>query len=260
MEKQTKRRVRGIAAAAVIVAIFAIAGVLKIPSGIGETPSAVVLAYLGSDEHVFVDNELVTTKRTPGGRLVYVAPGQRDILIAKEGYWPWLKQVSVGKGEAVQLSPFFFLRKPSYEEVGGDDPEHDVLLARSEHASIPETPGVLVSESKEVTVWKAGNALEARWTGSGNPSGAFCTPNCRNEITFLPRATEVTELAFMHDRSDVVILATAHKVYALELDGRPIQNLQLVYEGEGKVHFTIVSDGSLYVSDGGRLFHLKTEE
>jgi len=144
MTTNTKQTLFIIGGIVILMFILSRGGMLKNPFASGGDRGAVVLNGVSAKERIFVDNVAQESQRTTGGRLIYVTPGQRDVLISKEGYWPWLKQVSVEKGQAVQLSPFFFRQQPVLEELQQDDPEYDALVALTEKKPIrnPRYPHV----------------------------------------------------------------------------------------------------------------------
>lgn len=257
MDTKTKSVIWILGTLLILVGILAAAGVLGNPLTIGKERGAVVLRDITEEERVFVDNILQKTQKTTDGRLVYVTPGNRDILIAKEGYWPWLKQTTVDDGQAVQLAPFFFRESPLTQEIQGDDPEYDALYTLTRKALLPVAPRALVSKDNTVTVWKEGSALKARWIGEGDMPPFFCYVTCSDTIEFSRMTLPLSEIHFLNERNDAVLVVIGQNVYALELDRRPVQNFQKIYSGESEPSVGITDTGEIYLSEGGKLFLLR---
>src|SRR3989344_4195783 len=61
-----------------------------------------------SGSKIFIDNRKEATTGRDGERVVIknVTPGLHDILISKDGYWPWAKQVRLEKDQTAKITSF----------------------------------------------------------------------------------------------------------------------------------------------------------
>ncbi len=247
--------------AAIVVAILIIAGVIKTPLS---PHGKITIEGLDANEKVFVDNvpqSISFNKRD--NATISAAAGIRDVLVSRDGYWPYLKQISVEAGKTASIHPFLFPKQPDFEGIDSRDPEYYALIALIKKQTIPSEPHLLGSSEGTVTIWKEGSALKAKWIGSG-PIASFLCPEgdagtCQSGITFFNANEPVQAVAFWRDRPDVAIVASGEKIFALELDLRPIQNFQLLYQGVRPV-FALTPTGTLIVLDDGHLYSLALAE
>lgn len=259
MKSSTKKIVWAVGGIVALVLIVVLSGMLKSAGGISSARGELQFSGLDNNTRVFVDNERQQLKTNGEVKSVFVVSGHRDILVSKDGYWPWLKQIDIKAGSTTELAPFLFPQKPAVEVVGEDDPEYEALVSMVSSSHAPTEPNMLVSKDMNVTVWKSGNAIKARWIGKSALPATFCAIACESEITVLNATTPIQTFAFWRGRNDLIIVAAGTDIYALELDRRPVQNYQPIIKGVAP-SFALTKTGALYALDNNVLYHLNIDE
>lgn len=241
-----------------------------------EKAGAVYVYASQPDTSIYFDGEKVheTGFFQRGIYLGDVAPGTHTIVVAKEGYWPWQKNVTATNGLVEEAISFLIPRAPegtlifprTDEQIATTDrPPNNVeyietLELFAEYATSTEPAfGVMATSSRERVVLAAEeDGLIARWNKeeASEPPRVFCdiTP-CRDEISVFKGETQVRQADFFPGRENVAIIATGNGIYALDIDTRQPQNFQPIYKGTKPI---FVLDGeTLYIKDGELLFRIQ---
>lgn len=148
--------------------------------------------------------------------------GEHNIILSKEGYWPWAKDINIIKKENIEITPFFVPQNSSGVLIGENDSEYYKLLSLFNKNLI----------STEVF----------------------------EKITNSVIKTQIKAIDFYKDRTDVVLVAVNEGVYALEINEQNInqidnsinQNLQPIYKGNDPL-FVKNDNNSLYILDNNNL-------
>ena len=142
--------------------------------------------------------------------------GKHTIVIAKDKFWPWIKEVEINKDSDFIIQPFFIPQNTSGVLIGKEDSEYPQII------SLFQTN--LISQS----------ALE----------------KIPDNLTLLKET--ITALDFYKERQDIVIIASGDGIYGLEIDSKNIQNFQPIYKG---IHplFVKKDNSSLYILDNDNL-------
>lgn len=258
MNQKTKKiSLYGLLTLGLVLLVLYIAGVDIMPGNIGAN-AQISLEHFDTASEVLVDN----AKRRPRGigaqRILNVKSGIRDVLISREGYWPYFKQLTISPGETKVIRPFLIPKNAAIERIGSEDSERDALLKLIQENVPPQKSGVLLSADKTVSIWKSGSTLIARYLGEGQPPSFFCSATaCTDmEMTFLSTEVPIQNIAFINGRNDLIAVSSGTTVYALELDRRPIQNFQPIYIGTNP-RFAVGGDNAVYISDNGELIGVK---
>lgn len=199
---------------------------------------------------VFLDE--VTYKTLKAGETVTIKTeeGSHAILTARDGYFPWTKTVTVENGTRINLTPFMLSASPSGEIITGADPEHDKIVSLVQKNSLPIRESPKKSETGNVSIWAAGNAIYANWTGDiKNAPEYFCTKDpCDPVIEVFRGAESVENLDFYKNREDILLFAAGNGVFAIETDPRGTKNFQPVFTGV-RPHFFKPGENSIYILD-----------
>lgn len=203
---------------------------------------------------VFFD--AVTYKTLSAGESVVIKTeeGTHSVLTARDGYFPWTKEVVVENGKNINLTPFMLSANPSGELITGADPEYDKIASLVRTNSLPIREAPKKSETQNVEIWAVGNAIYASWIGDvKNAPEYFCTKDPCDPILEVFRGAESIEnLDFYKNREDILVFAAGNGVFAIELDPRGTKNFQPIFTGT-RPHFYKPGTNSLYVLDGTNL-------
>jgi len=142
--------------------------------------------------------------------------GKHTVVISKNNYWPWMKEIEIIKDNDVVIQPFFIPQNTSGFLIGKEDPEYPQIMSFFQNN--------LISTSTLASIPKENSLL---------------------------KETAVA-LDFYKDRQDVVIIASGDGIYGLEIDSKNIQNFQPIYKGIRPL-FVKKDNSSLYVLDNDNL-------
>lgn len=202
---------------------------------------------------VYIDRDSVSPITSTSSPAVYdVSPGSRQILVARDGYWPWTQQVDVIEGESAEIAPFL-IEETSQRVLQA---ESDVTNALSEARTqpVPSSDSPAVSENGDVRIFVDNETnIIAQWTGSTTTApGFFDCHEATCGVSVINQAP-VQQLEFYPQRDDVIFFSTQVGVYAIEINPRnSTQNFQPVVEGVQNPVFT-TTDSSIFVLSGDRI-------
>lgn len=75
-----------------------------------------------SGVQVFVDNQDAGESKVWGKSIdISTSPDTHSVIVWKDGYWPWTKNVTLTENETYVLHPFLLLKNPKKEIVNADD-------------------------------------------------------------------------------------------------------------------------------------------
>lgn len=179
-----------------------------------------------------------------------------EILVSKQGYWPWSKAVSVADGKTLDLRAFNGLAGQKVEELKPASPDYAKAVAALQKIPAPTKEKMMISKSTLVGLWTEDRHVYARWLPSGTPEDFFCLNDACNHGANVFRGTgPITSVAFYRNRDDVVLFSTGGSIYAIEIDENGTQNFQPVYEGTNTV-FVTADENTLYIKDSGKILKL----
>ncbi|MCH7597790.1 carboxypeptidase regulatory-like domain-containing protein [Patescibacteria group bacterium] len=216
---------------------------------------------LDSEVKVFLDNRRTGTfSEAAGGSIVIknVLPGTHSLLVSKEGYWPWIKEVKVQKKETSTAYPFFILKNTNGIVILKEDEEYTSIKESIESEVLPEKGNKLISASGTHVIWVEENTIMAEWLGEEDALPFyFCSyTECTRTVEVLASLTAIRNLTFYKEREDVLIFSSQNGLFAIEIDAQGIQNFQHIYKGAASPDFSIYDDQTLSVYDAGSLFLL----
>lgn len=109
----------------------------------------------------------------------------------------------------------------------------------------------LVRERDGIVTWLDDGAIYAAWGKENDmPPYYFCSATCTPMLT-IDWAEDITYYDFYPNRNDVLVVAGAEGVYAVELDDRSQRNIQPFIE-EANLTFRLTGDDELVIFDGER--------
>jgi len=217
-------------------------------------------------------------------------PGTYKILIAKEGFWPWAKEVEVKERHVAEAIAFLIPKQPSWkiitEYIAGDEAvngtttkttkqinsEYKKILALFEEKekskekleieigikknTADEDRVEEFSKRKRTGLWSEDTRIFAMWLSDEKyMPNYFCIGGiCQNPLLVFSSTEKIKSLGFYPGREDVILFAVGIGIYALEIDGRIHQNFQPLYKGADPIF--IIEGKNIYAKDGELIFNL----
>ncbi len=223
------------------------------------SPALVVLSTYPEGAILRVgEREIDVTPKNGEVRLPLEATLQQ-IVVSKEGYWPWNKEISLQGGTEMRFSVFLFKKSPEGAAVQERTPERRELEALfKQQTSLPTRKTPVRSDDSSAELFVENGKILARWLSKDPAPQYYCIDGSCDEHVALSFEAELRDLSFLPSRNDVALLAIQNGVFALELDNRGTQNFQPVYRGT-RPRF-IVKDGVPYIKDGLALVSLSLHE
>lgn len=173
---------------------------------------------------VFINGRLVGTLReAPSAIRLSEQTGKHNIIVSKEGYWPWMEDVEIKKHEATEIHPFIVPQNAPLESI----------------------PQFLHSEETNPEYAKIAPLFENQ--------------GMNDEMKLLAgntRIKEITHADYFPGRADVLLIAAKDGIFAIGTEKSEHPNFQPVYKG-AHLSFAKVEDGTLYIKDGDVIFRIK---
>lgn len=218
-----------------------------------ETASTISIAPPGAPATVYIDRSTVSPITSTTSPATYnVSPGSKQVLVARDGYWPWSQRVDVPEDETVELRPF--LIEESGRRVLQTTNEITAALSEAQTQSPPTADAPVMSPSGDIRTYVDSETnIIAQWTAGTSSAPAYfdCHEGTCGVSVF--NQAPVRQIDFYPDRDDVIFFATDTGVYAIDVNPRDeTQNFQPVVEGVRNPVFTI-SDGNIFVLSGERI-------
>jgi len=194
--------------------------------------------YIDDEEKVITtnDNEAVEIKLTPR---------EHTVIISKDGYYPWKKDIVMQSEGKIIFSPVFVSKNPSGFVISNEDPEFWKLRNEIITNTLPSKNSPQLSVDGQAKMWVKDNAIFVEVAPSTDSGQASTT---RKVIQPDP---VVRNVSFYKDRNDVVIMSVSSGVYAIETNKEGTQNFLPIYKGispsfiSGDLNYIYVYDGDI---------------
>ncbi len=209
---------------------------------------------------IFLDNKKHSrVKSNSSVSLSNLLVGTHTVVVAKDGYWPWSKKLTVANSERVSISPFLVSQNPVMTTLKKGKGEYDTTLRAIRKAKTPSESEPLVSLDGTTEIWISSGSILAKWIGDNTPPPSFCfTGVCDDTLTVLPANESIGNIAFLPDRNDVIIFSAQNGIFAIEIDRRGTQNFQPIYLGK-RPRFTPTAEKTLAILDNDTLFLIRQQ-
>ena len=241
------------------IGIFLISGyrldrnfsVVKTGSIIVEVPEAGAKVYL--DER----KKYTTGKSDETVPFRSLSPGRYSIIVAKDGFWPWSKEVEVSANNVARLRPFLIPTSITGFTITEEDPEYEKIRSLVAENSLPSAYDKKVSGDGLVAVWVEGKTLKGAWQGSEETvpkwfcSAAFCTPM----IEILRSVEPIRSVSFYEQRNDVLVVTAGKNIFAIDISENGKQNYQPIYSGTAP-RSAESGSGTLFIQDNETLIEI----
>lgn len=170
---------------------------------------------------VFIDEKDNGSFDLENNKSFNIKKGSHSIVLSKEGYWPWTKEISIEKQQIINIYPFFVPRDTSGFIIPETDPEYNDII-------------LLFNTRKTHIDWEK---------------------NENTPMEILTFEAEIKASDFYKDRNDVIIVAVQNGIYALEINSNSVPNFQPIYKGPNPT-FTKKDNDTLYIKDGEMLMEV----
>lgn len=186
--------------------------------------------------NIFIDeNNKIVTKKDNEIVEVTLSPRNHTIIVSREGYFPWKKDIEMQSEGKINFSPVLVSSNPSGNIITKEDPEFWKIRNKIITDALPTKESPRLSKDGKAKLWIEDNGVMVE---------------TENKIyTVIQPEPEVRNLYFYKNRDDVVIFSINNAVYAIEVDKTGTQNFLPIYKGsspsfiEGDSSFIYVLDG-----------------
>lgn len=257
MKNADKKKVLIIGLAAVLL-VFVVYNFGDRLGGVsGSRAGGVNLFVPEAETKVFVDNRrtMVTDQKNDTVEIKDLGEGKHELIVAKDGYWPWSKQIVVDGSKRIELASFIVPMKPQAAEVAAGTEEHAKAASLLGQAKLPGPETRIKAPRERVEAWVEKDSIFAEWTvDKKDPPQFFCIDTfCSEWRKVLDSTSKITGLGFYPGREDVLLFSSGETVYAIEIDQTGTQNFQPVFEGTSPT-FAPAEGSFIYVRDAGKIF------
>lgn len=211
--------------------------------------STITLINLMPDVEVYVDNvKSNVTSENPDFR---VRKGDRSVIVAKEGYYPWFKELHVTPHEDIILEPFLFSRSLRAETVPATSTDAVSIRQSIVTSTLPTEENMKVSESGNVGLYVVDDKnLLAKWLGDPEEGQIpFCSEGTCDPVLVINSGLPITGVEFYKDRDSVVLFSTVDTIFAIEIKRYDPQNLQPIFQGNRVRFVKAPGENVLYILD-----------
>lgn len=239
-----------------------------------------------TDSKIFINSNLEKeTNILQGGIFLQsLKPGKYSILVDKEGYWPWQKNLFVKEQLVTEARAMLIPKEPrgnvilrenyspleisKYDEIlaGLKTLRQPLKLPKTKQATT--TPEEIArytrftSDQKEKLWWDPKtNKIWIEWlAGKESLPYFFCDDSsCNEKVLVHTSKFNIKNVDFYPKRKDVVLFAVQNGVYAIEIDGRDGRAIQPIYKGKEPIFTIYKNDKSVYILDEDNLIEIKLE-
>ncbi len=209
--------------------------------GVGKLGSlALVLPY--ADTSVYIDSSSKTTATKNNEELTFkLSPNNHTIIISKDGYFPWKKDVTIPSSGEVTFSPVFVPTSTNGEIITKDDKNYTEIKQKVTSNDLPTRQDPLYSKDQSTFMWVEDNAIV---TQSGSHTERVIQPD-----------TIIRNADFYKDRNDIVMFSIENAIYLIEASKEGGQNFMPIYRGQDPT-FVKADDNSIYVFDNNILMQI----
>ncbi len=195
-----------------------------------------------ADTHVYINGrDRFISTRTQQQAVFQLMPGSHEIVIGKEGYFPWKRDVVIQEKETQTIYPIWRSRNTTGEIITERDPEYNSIYARIQNNALPTKTKPLVSTDGNVSIWVEGQSIMSE-TADGSK-------------TVFTGISPIRSVAFYKNRPDVIMFAHETGIYIIDRDAGGFQNFMPVYIGQ-EPRFEVANEESIYVKDRNMLLRV----
>lgn len=222
MKKSTKRKYILGATVALVVVILGI-GVVHQVGYVFSGPYLVkggtlTITDARPQSDVFIDNHRIGSVNGNGtATFSGISLGERNVIVASENTWPWIFDFVSSSGEEVVLAPLQVFEDAQGEPIAADDSatiQRITSLFNDYREPIQANP--LKRDAN--AVWVEGTQVFVRM-GNDDVHSVYSSQQ------------PIRNISWFKNRDDVIVIASQHTVFALDLRESSVQNFQPIYTG-----------------------------
>ncbi len=200
---------------------------------------------------VFVDDKkLITTETENQTVRLPLSINTHDVIIAREGYFPWMTQVITAPDTTSHINPILVTQNTTGQIITQKDPNYWTIRRKIQDTKIP-TEANPRRGSKGSSVWVKDNTIYVKGAYTGGELGE----READVFAVITPIDQIRSLDFYKDRTDVIVFASDTGVYAIdavENATEKVVNFYPLYKGI-KPLFEKTENSFLYVLDGENL-------
>lgn len=243
-----------------IIAILVIAAVLVVIATTASGNGSIELHISQSGSKVFFENREKTT--TEVDDQIFSAKNLRfksySLLVAKDGFWPWMKSVNIEKNTAAVITSWSLPQVIDHEIISPSEKDYSEILSKINNSSAPDEQNRLESSEGDLAVWIDGNTIFAEWTGDPQKIPYyFCDKGeCDAKITVLKSTSSINSVSFLKNFDSVLVFSNSEGVYAIEVNNDGTQNFQPIFRDTERTQFYTEDNSTFYILQGGSVIKL----
>ncbi len=218
-----------------------------------------------SGAKIFIDEkEKGETSLLQGGVFLQnLTPDNYSILVAKNKFWPWAKNLKVNEGLVTEARAFLIAKDPGGEVLLNDITKKEKGLTTIENEALeklllPQEDDLLkTDENKDEKIYvDESDNIWIEWLALNSPLPYYFCNNdeCTSPLLVIDSKSTIRKIDFYPSRSDVLIFAVQNAIFAIEVDGRGGRILQPIYKGSNPIFE--LNNKTLYILDEKTLIKL----
>jgi hypothetical protein len=222
--------------------------------GFGDS-GKITLLNIEDNTTIFVDGALEKTiSRGKEAVNLNVSSGEHTVLVSREGYWPWLKEVEVVMEEILTLSPFAISQSTPGFFIPENDSEYQSIMTLFGEDELPSSENKKISSDENIGIWINGGSLFVEWLGEEEEKPMyFCDEfGCHDMFNAFTSSANIRNLDFYKNRNDIFILSFGTGIFAIEADKTGTQNFQPIFDGYSP-EFVKNDSKTIYLLDNNSL-------
>ena len=203
---------------------------------------ALTLAVSVPETSVIIDQkEQIASSKENKNVEIYLSPGQHEIIVSRDLFFPWKKKVVMPSGGSITLSPILVSMNPSGQIINQDDPEFWKIKNSISKNISPTKEIPLLSADMSTLIWLEDNTVVAK---------------IQNETQQIIKPEQnIRNIDFYKDRSDSIIFSADNGVYIIEISPKDNQNFMPIYKGS-RPSFIKTDPNYIYIEDGDVLMQV----
>jgi hypothetical protein len=191
---------------------------------------------------IYIDNSKKITTSTDNQTVeVSLSPKTHTIIVARESYYPWKKDLEITSNSKIKLDPLFVSQNPSGNIIPKEDPEYLTILNSIKNNTTPTKNNPKKSTALDAIVWTEGKKIFVK--------------HGEKETEVITLQTDVKNVGFYKDRNDAIVFSTSLGVYVIETDKKGGQNFMPIYKGQDP-YFVQTDPNYIYVQDDAALMQV----
>ena len=192
---------------------------------------------------LYVDNKKVDTAGTAGETVTTsLSVKTHSIIVARAGYLPWAKDVTIRPNESTVIKPIFVTQNATGQIITKNDKDYWSIRNQVQVAILPTEASPKIQD--EIMLWVSENTVYIKENN--------------NVKTIITPIETIRSVDFYANRNDVIVFASDTGIYALEVIEDAVNNKANffpIYTGTSPI-FLKTEPSFLYVLDGENLLQV----